>query len=296
MQPLTKWAVLALLTLLVYGCSHAIPSDKLISETTTLLSVTPTHIQQTSPPTFSPMTIATAAPLTTPIPNKIGLTIEENEIVGQASLDPLTFQPVHGSQQDIQARHAQDKGKPYVFPNGFEQNGAYVIYPVTGDGHFRAVRASDSAKIVLLLQQDETTIDQMDGGDVSPISPLRGLWVVNGHWILETAFVRNSIDGNAIQSDAVGRIYQDGVLLNEKYGYEEMFGFQLLAGKSFYFYKRDGQVYLSYNNENLPITYDEIPHYACCSGAQLNPIAGSNWIGFWGQRDGVWYYTEIGQY
>lgn len=236
----------------------------------------------------------TPEPPTTPIPNNAGLTIEENEIIGQVSIEPLTFLPVHGSQQNIIARHALDKGKPYSFPDGFEQNGAYVIYPVTGDSHFRAVRAIDSAKLV--LQQDKVTILEIDAGDVSPISPLRGLWVDDEHWILETAYVKNINDGNSIYSNAVGQIYRDGVLLNEQFGYEEMFGFQLLDGEPFYFYKKEGQIYLSYNNEDLPVIYDEIPHYRCCSGAALNPIAGINWIGFWGQRDGVWYYTEIGRY
>jgi len=248
----------------------------------------------TATPAVSPITTPTSVPLTTPIPNKVGLTIEENEVIGQVNLDPLTFQPKHGTQQEIRARHAHDKGNIYSFPGGFEENGAYVMYPVTGDRQFRAIRASDSAEIV--LQQDEITIFQIDGGDVSPISPLRGLWVDNEHWVLETAFVRNAIDGSAIQSNAVGNIYQDGILLNEKYGYEEMFGFQLLDGKPFYFYKKDGKFLLSFNNEDLPIVYDEIPHYACCSGSELNPIAGNNWIGFWGKRDGVWYYIEIGRY
>lgn len=292
MQSLTKWAILTLFSLFVYGCTPSTPVEKPISKTAMPLSVTLPHIQQTPTPTSSPT--ATSVPLTTPIPNKIGLTIEENEIIGQVSLEPLTFQPVHGSQQNIIARHALDKGKPYSFLDGFEQNGAYVIYPVSGDSHFRAIRSSDSAKLV--LQQDEVTILEIDAGDVSPISPLRGLWVDDEHWILETAYVKNIIDGNSIYSEAVGQIYRDGVLLNEQFGYEEMFGFQLLDGKPFYFYKKDGRIYLSYNNEDLPVAYDEIPHYRCCSGAALNPIAGINWIGFWGQRDGVWYYTEIGRY
>lgn len=292
MKSLTKWAILALLSLFMCGCAEYLPLEKPVPETTQPLNVAKTHIQLTPIPTFSP--IAASATLTTPISNKFGITIEENEIIGQASLDPLTFEPVHGSQQDIKVRHSKDKGKPYLFPDGFEQNGAYVIYPVNVDRHLRVVRASENVKIV--LQKDEVTILQIDGGDVSPINPLRGLWVEHEHWILEIAFVRNIIDGNAIQSNAVGKIYRDSVLLNEEYGYEEMFGFQLLDGKPFYFYKKDRQVYLSYNNEDLPIVYDEIPHYACCSGAELNPIAGSNWIGFWGQRDGVWYYTEIGRY
>jgi hypothetical protein len=300
MQSLIKCAILTLLAFIIYGCSQPNQSVNSIPETAPSLSITPTHILQTPTTTISPAArliasaTSTSVPLTSPIPNNTGLTIEENEIIEQASLDPLTFQPVHGSQQAIQVRHAQQKEKPYSFPYGFEENGAYAIYPVTGDLHFKAVRASDSAKIV--LQQDGKTILHVDGGDVSPISPLLGLWVDDEHWTLEIASVTNMITGNSVNSAAVGQIYQDGKFLNDLYGYDEMFGFQVLNDKPFYFYKKDGEIHLSYNNEDLPILYDEVPHYGCCSSAELNPIAASNWIGFWGQRDEVWYYTEIGGY
>ncbi len=292
MKALTKWVILILLSLSVYGCSQTTPTEKPVSKTAIHLNATPHDSQPTLTLTLSPT--ATSMPLTTPISNNIGLTIEENEIIGEISLDPLNFQPVQGSQQDIFARHVMEKGTPYSLQAEFAQNGAYILYPVSGDSHFKAITAGDSGK--LTLQQDEVTIFQIDTGEVSPISTLRGLWGDDEHWILEIAFVTNIVEGNSVFSNAVGQIYQDGVLLNEQFGFEEMFGFQLLDGKPFYFYKKDGKIYLSYDAEVLPVVYDEIPHYRCCSGAALNPIAGTNWIGFFGQRDGVWYYTEIGRY
>jgi hypothetical protein len=300
MQSLIKCAILTLLAFILYGCSQPNQSVKSIPETIPSLSITLTHILLTPTTTISPTArliasaTSTSVPLTTPIPNKTGLIIEENEIIGQASLDPLTFQPVHGSQEAIKGRHAQQKGELYSFPSGFVENGAYEFYPVTGDPHFKVVRASDSAKIV--LQQDGKTILNIDGGDISPISPLRGLWVDDDHWTLEIASVTNKITESSVNSVAVGQIYQDGKYLNDLYGYEEMFGYQILNGKPFYFYKKDRKIHLSYNNEDLPILYDEVPHYGCCSSAELNPIAASNWIDFWGKREGIWYYTEIGRY
>lgn len=72
-----------------------------------------------------------------------------------------------------------------------------------------------------------------------------------------------------------------------------MFGFQLLDGKPFYFFKKDDRIYISYDHQELPLTYDEIPHYQCCSAGGLNAVAGPNWVGFFGRRGEVWYYTEI---
>jgi hypothetical protein len=272
-KPLAKWIALCILLLSTHGCSQSTPLEKPILKTAVPIS---------SPATGS-------APLTTPIPNKIGLTIEENEIIGQVSIDPLTFRPVHGSQQDIIARHTLEKETSYSL-----QNGSHIVYTPPGDNSFKAFRTSDNSGII--LQKDGITILQTSIGDASPVNPLRGLWVYDEHWVLEVAFVKNIADGDSIHSDVTGQIYRDGVLLNEQLGYEEMFGFQLLGGKPFYFYKKDGEFHLSYNNQDLPVKYDEIPHYYCCSGSELNPISGTNWVVFLGQRDGVWYYSEIGQY
>ncbi len=73
----------------------------------------------------------------------------------------------------------------------------------------------------------------------------------------------------------------------------EMFGFQLLGGKPFHFYQKDNRVHVSYDNQDLPLEYDTIPHYNCCSAAELNPRSGPNWIGFFGRREKTWYYAEI---
>ncbi len=267
MRLFLKWTVLALFIVFIFGCAN-------VQQTATQLSPTPglQATPSTLPSTATPISI----PLSTPIPNNLGLTIEENEMLGQEQ------------HEFILQQHAQSKEKPYnyTFP-----------YPINGDNRYKAIldtKVSQDVKVV--LQHDEITIFEFNGGDVSPIQPLRGLWVDQEHWILEIAFVTNTTDGNTVHSNAVGQIYRDGLFLNEQYGYEEMFGFQLLDGKPFYFYQKDSRIHLSFNDEDLPVTYDEVTHYQCCSAAERNPIAASNWVGFWGQRNGVWYYTEIGRY
>jgi hypothetical protein len=132
-----------------------------------------------------------------------------------------------------------------------------------------------------------------------PESPaLRGLWVDEADaWVLEIASTDYSRTANqTVVIETIGQIYRNGELLNQKYGYREMFGYQLLDGLPFFFYQKDGLVHISYNNQDLPLIYDQIPHYGCCSAAATNPVAALNWVGFFGQRNGVWYYTEIGKY
>jgi len=267
---------LILLALFIAGCSPAIPSQTEISEPAKPLSIASTDQNQTPTSALLSIVTVTGMSLPAPIPNDFGLTIEENVIFGQEHYETVL------------KRHAQEKEKPYknILPD-----------PINGNSPFKAflgLQAGDQVKV--FLQQNGITVFEIDGGDTSPIEPLRGLWGDQDHWILEIAFVTNKIEGNIVYSNPVGQIYRDGTLLNELFGYEEMFGYQLIDDKPFYFYKKDGRIHLSFNDEDLPITYDEIIHYRCCSGAEKNPVAAGNWVGFWGLRDGVWYYTEIGRY
>jgi hypothetical protein len=131
-------------------------------------------------------------------------------------------------------------------------------------------------------------------GQGSPINGLRGVWVYDNHWALETANVTERTEGNTIYSDAVGQVAVDGVLLNDQLGYEEAFGFQTIHGKPFYFFKRDGKINASYDGVEIQLGYDEIPHYGCCSAATLNPSMFQNMVAFFARKGEAWYYAEIG--
>lgn len=228
------------------------------------------------------------AELPTSLPNAAGLTIVENEILGQIGLEPLTFQPVRGTQQEVMTRHAAEKQEPR------EEETDYRAARTESGGE--EVKGGALSGLTIQVLRGDQVIFTTSAGLASPINSLRGLWVVEDHWYLEVAYVEHSVQGNEISFYPTGRIFRDGVLLNEQYGYEEMFGFQMLAGKPFYFYRKDGQIHLSYDNQELPLVYDDVRHYLCCSAGVLNPSTGANWVGFFGMRGGVSYYTEIGMY
>ena len=107
---------------------------------------------------------------------------------------------------------------------------------------------------------------------------VRGLWVYAGHWILEVT----------------GQVIEDGQSLNERADYDETFGFQLLQGEPFYFFKKGSAIGAVYAGQEIQLRYNEVPHYGCCSPAELNPISAENMLAFFAQRDGRWYYVEIG--
>lgn len=89
-------------------------------------------------------------------------------------------------------------------------------------------------------------------------------------------------------------IIQDGQILNHNFGYDEMFGWRILDEKPFYFFTKDGSVFLSHDGQVLPVKYDYVPHYRCCEiGSQQNPNGSSDMVWFLGARDGSWYSVEI---
>ena len=232
-------------------------------------------------------------PVPDPIPNGAGLTIEENQIVGEPQLDSASFfQPLHGTQQEVMDRHAGQRQPNYQIPFEFV-NGGGVLTAMNGDSRFRAIASYTSGangRASIQVKQGETVVFHKDGLVFSPVEILRSLWVDGSHWTLEIAYTPDQ------STDIAGQVYRDGVLLNQKYAYKEMFGYLLLDGKPLYFYQKEGQVHLSYAGQDLPIAYDRVPHYGCCSSAQLNPHSGPNWLTFWGLRGGIWYYVEIGRY
>lgn len=288
MKSLIRYFVLILISATLFGCSAATPPEQSPPSTNTSIKPTLTPTRPTPAHTLAPTTTSILEPLPTPVPNDLGLTIEENEIAGEISLEPLTFTPVHGSQEAILARHADEKEEA--------QRISYSIMMDDGQNLQAFIESTTDEKIKVILKLNDESIFEVDAGDSSALYPFHGLWVEDGSWVLEIAYVTTTLDDNLLYSESIGQVYRDGVNLNQQSGYEEIFGYQLLGGKPFFFYKLDGEIHLSYDGEELPVWYDDVRHHRCCSAGVLNPTQAANWVGFWGTRDGVWYYTEIGRY
>jgi hypothetical protein len=143
----------------------------------------------------------------------------------------------------------------------------------------------------------EMTVELRDGDQVlftapagfpSPAVPLQGLWTYDGHWALEILL--------ATPDEWKGQLYVDGQLLNDLRGYEEAFGSQLLGGKLFYFYQRDGVIGINYDGQESDLGYSQVPHYGCCSASALNPQQAEDMLAFFAERDGSWFYVELGKF
>jgi hypothetical protein len=152
-------------------------------------------------------------------------------------------------------------------------------------------------KVSVEVLKDGKVIYAAPAGDNSPLDAVRGLWIYAGHWAVEYAYVTSTkVNPLEINLNKVGQVVQDGVLINQRDGLQEAFGFQLLKDQPFYFFKKNDQIQVAYAGENLPLAYDDIPHYGCCSAAALNPIRANNMVAFFARRNTSWYYVEMGRY
>jgi hypothetical protein len=228
-----------------------------------------------------------------------GLTLDEYALKKAPQNEPLTFEPVQGSQAAILAKHQAQRDDYYSPKTVYGSEN--LIYPSSGDDQYLAKEIftleNSANKVSVEVLKGERTIYAAQAGDLSPLDVVRGLWIYGSDWTVEYAYVTNTqTQPNEIDSHPIGQIVLDGTLLNKKDGLQEAFGFQLLKGLPFYFYQQHDQVRVSYAGQKLPITYDEIPHYGCCSQAALNPRQAKNMAAFFARRDQTWYYVEIGSF
>ncbi len=212
---------------------------------------------------------------------------DENSFVPYPSFSP-TPQPLHLEEQGIEIgevflKEANFDGERWNL-EGLFSNISDFNYDYRSEHCGRSVIVNEH---ILVVKEDGISIEVEQDGNViftiyiSP-SPSQSIWVFcewNGKWILET-------------SDF---IIQDGQVLNHILGYDQMFGWNVLAGKPFYFFTQNGVVQISYNGQVLPVQYDYVPHYGCCeAGLARNPGCNNNIVWFFGAREGIWYFVEIG--
>jgi len=210
----------------------------------------------------------------------------------QTDPESRCFQPVSGTFEEITSKRQEEREKltdpmPWLRSDTVEANLdgkpliASLIFPSGGDRTDIAVQVVHGDEIIYTRSL----------GTPSPLNPLQGLWVVDGHWYLEVA---EYIPGSKYPY-ARGLIIRDGELLNERLGYQEAFAFSLLRGKPFFFLA-DRKIDAYLDGETIRLGYEEVAHYGCCSAARLNPIKAENMISFFARRDSKWFYVEAGIY
>lgn len=221
-----------------------------------------------------------------------GLVLEEYILEGPPNLDNGTFLPVGTSQEAVQDKHRTEREKT-VSNEILSTDVTMVPYmPSLGPGQsltgVLGISSADPIRQTVNLMEGEETLFSIEAGLPSPALPMQSLWTYGDHWVLEILYAEEEI--------WQGQIYRDGSLINEELGYQEAFGFQLLAGKPFYFFQDESGLGYSYDGEETGLPYDEIPHYGCCSASILNPVHAENMVAFYAYTGDDWYYVELGEF
>jgi len=219
-----------------------------------------------------------------------GLRLEESALMREPDLDPLSFLPAEGTQEQILARHAVQRRATFPDRSSFDEGNPSLWAPWR-DGTLVAELATasgDPPQQTVELRYGEQVLFSAPAGLPSPALPLQGLWTFDGHWALEILMATPDV--------WAGRIFEDGEPVNEELGCEDAFGFQLLAGTPFYFCQRQGLIAAVYDGQAIDLHYSQIPHYRCCSESVLNPRQAEEMVSFFAVRDGAWYYVEIGAF
>ena len=212
------------------------------------------------------------------------LTMEVYERILKASSDDGGFATTAGPSTEILKTRQPLRD---IFSQPFSP------HPLNGHQMTAALQENNGWMLVTVKLGDEDVLS-VDCGAPSPITNLRGTWVINENWYVEVAHTKTEIDGNAITTDTTGEIFMNGMSLNEKYGYDETFGFQPLDDKPFYFFAKDGEIGINYADEVSMLGFESVEHYACCSGANFNPKAYLTMVTFFAQGNGKNYYVELG--
>lgn len=163
--------------------------------------------------------------------------------------------------------------------------------PVQIDGHTITVEYADDGgvpvpggvifSIPISVRRDGQEIYRyhMSSGHAGTF-PLFYLGNWQGRWVMEVN----------------GMLVIDGQIVNQEWGYDEIFGCQELNGQPFYFFVQGGRTYLSYGGETLPVSYDYVYHGMCCEPAAFNVGGNDRMVWFYALKDGAWHYVELGVY
>jgi hypothetical protein len=195
----------------------------------------------------------------------------------------------------------------------------------TEEGHLTAfvvvTRSIDGSEYHAFLVQNDAIIEWKDSHQDPPSSPIlyqnEPLWLkVSDDWQQVQVVKSNSESLEVVYSFAVHTepmystkkfvnwnghwvwavrdfLIQDGEIINEKLGFQEIFLWRLIDDKPAYLFRKDGRVGFSYDGKIFPLEYQNIARYMCCGYSVNNPSIGDNSAHFFAERDGVWYYIVL---
>jgi hypothetical protein len=282
---------LVMLSVFLSSCSGVLLSQTPTVPRTLITSINTLPAVTLTASATSPHPSTTPSALPSPIANAAGLIIVTREIQSWINGDSLDFVTVDGTEYTSSTIGTGSSFSPStVGPSNGELRakvGNDLLTAVLSYNH-------DYSQSWVIVQRNGIETYRISTGPASPVEPLRGFWSYDSHWVLEVApIIEKKIGNNGIEIDTKGQLIEDGRSLNSQYGYEEAFNFQTLGGRPFYFFQKNGRIDAWFDGQVVPLGYDNISHYGCCSAAQGNPRMFTNLIVFFGSRGQADYFVQI---
>jgi hypothetical protein len=205
---------------------------------------------------------------------------KDSELLAQ---EILQFSPlsVNAAGTDFAIGFVDSRGSYLLQNNGVVEWDAvrhFSTWPVYAGNDLIAVEQGENGWNSLNVVRNGEVIFSKENVVVAS-TPVRALQSYNGQWVLET-------------NDTV---IMDGSDLRELTAYSEIFHWQILNGKPFYFFINEGKAGLSYGGQILPVQYEQVIHGQCCEPAIFNPSGNSRIVWFYALRNGIWHYVELGE-
>jgi hypothetical protein len=238
---------------------------------------------------------ASATPTSTPAPAvPPELSVAEYPLTQPPEAESTVLNFASSVQGDPRTLHAAERAEHFPDTSCTVGDISGFCVALGSDQLFASENWTDPSAGYVVVTRNDQEVYKVPVGSASPVTALRGLRAYDDHWAVETAVVNNEQSGNEVTSFATGLVAVDGSSLSEQLGYEETFGFQTLGGEPFYFFRREGKIDASYAGVDIPLGFDEIPHYNCCSASSLNPTIYPSLVTYFGRKGDTWYYAEIG--
>lgn len=289
---------------------------KIISETTifsiivlTLASCNTFTLLQTETPTFANTGLLTSTSTSqptstatkTPATPKVATTVAPSpspiliELPNGLKLEKYLCSETAYSQ--IYQRHIESSGNAYRsgFTGRLSPN-EMLIEDTIGI----LAKKVDSEKWVMTINIGGKKVYETELADLASIPGFVQNWSYDNHWAIEiipypfpnkTALATNFFSGGSV---SIADVIVDGISIRRTNKYKEVFGFQLLAGKSFFFFRTDNGVGVSYDGQTSDILFDDVLYRNYWSGFDSDPVQYENSVLFRARNIDVEYCSWIG--
>jgi hypothetical protein len=286
----------------------SVPAVDIPSPTFSIYTPIPTEPDIVIPHTWNSSEIPpTPAPTESSYPPEIhetlpsGLTIDEYALVSAPTVEPLTYTAYRWTAGEMHIKHNPYRWDAFPDISSWGDAGLYLSTMYQGQNLVAREYYTNTATTLAAIGDvcvflGDNLIHKIPIGNGSPVEAIQGLWTYDQNWVVETAYVISTYnpETNEETFKVTGQVVINGEMLNDLDRLDETFGFQTMHGRPFYFYKQNGKINISYDDQAVIVGYDAIPHYGCCTGAVLNPRPAKDMVSFFAQKNGTWYYVEVG--